>query len=94
MKPILILLLSYFFMQIKQTSCILQVIKPEVYYIIRNRVLKKIIYDDASRAKIIIKSTKLFYNKILSKYYEMNANYYSLSEEDRTIIETIISLTY
>ena len=93
MKIILctVFLLSCFFIQV---NCKLQITKPEVYYIIRNSILKKIIYDDVTRAKIVINNTKIFYNKLLSKYYEINEKYYSLSENDRTIIETLFSLSY
>jgi len=79
---------------ISQISCKLYIIKTKEYFMIRNTILKKIIRDDIQRAKLIVKATKFFYNKLLSSYYEANEKYHSLSEEDRTIIETIISLTY
>ena len=85
-----LLLISF----IAQTSCKLHIIKSEQYFMIRNSILRKLISDDVYKAKLIIKSTKFFYNKLLSKYYEINEKYYSLTEEERNIIETIISLAY
>ena len=43
-----------------------------------------------------ITSKKLLklYDKALSAYYDSVINYSSLSEDDRTIIETILSLSY
>lgn len=66
----------------------------EIYYNMRNSMLKKIIYEDKMRAKMIVKTTKMFYNKLVSKYYEMNEKYYTLNENDRTLIETILSLAF
>jgi hypothetical protein len=34
------------------------------------------------------------YDKCLSQYYDTSITYNSLSEEDKTIIETILSLCY
>ena len=87
---VLLLLISF----INQISSKLHIIKPEQYFMIRNSILRKIIHDDVVKAKLIVKSTKIFYNKILTKYYDFNQQYYSLSEEDRAIIEAVISLTY
>jgi hypothetical protein len=91
MNLLLSLLLISF---ITQISSKLNIIKPEQYFMIRNSILRKIIHDDVVKAKLIVKSTKIFYNKILTKYYDFNQQYYSLSEEDRAIIEAVISLTY
>jgi hypothetical protein len=85
------LLLIYF---ITQISSKLYIIKPEQYFIIRNNILRKIINDDIVRTKLLVKSTKIIYNKILTKYYDFNQKYYSLSEDERAIIEAVISLTY
>ena len=91
MKLFLPLLLIAF---ISQTTCKLHIINSEQYFTIRNSILRKLIHDDVYKAKLIIKSTKFFYNKLLSKYYEINEKYYCLTEEERNIIETIISLAY
>ena len=38
--------------------------------------------------------TNRIYNKVLSKYYDAHAAYYSLPQEDREIIEQIINLYF
>lgn len=91
MKFLLSFLLIYF---ITQITCKLHIIKPEQYFIIRNNILRKIINDDIVRTKLIVKSTKIIYNKILTKYYDFNQKYYNLSEDERAIIEAVLSLTY
>jgi hypothetical protein len=60
----------------------------------RNNILRRIILDDTNKAKFFIQKTKKLYNMFLSRYYEINEKYYSLSETERTAIETIISLSY
>jgi len=65
---------------------------PEIYYGLRNTMLKKIIYEDKSKAKTIIQQTKMAYNKVLSTFYEYQSKYYELSESDQLIIETLLSL--
>jgi hypothetical protein len=65
-----------------------------LYHTLRNNVLKKIILEDTNRAKLFIQNTKFYYNKLLSKYYEINEKYYSLSETELATIEAIISLVY
>ncbi len=67
---------------------------PPTYYVIRNKILKKIIFTDIDKAKIFFNKLKIIYNKTLTKYYEINDKYYSLSETDKTIFETIISLSF
>jgi len=39
-------------------------------------------------------STNRIYNKVLSTYYDAHASYYSLSQEDRDLIEQIINLHF
>lgn len=60
--------------------------------------LKKILLVQNIKLKYLknISSKKLLkiYDKALSKYYDCNINYSSLSEDDKTIIETILSLSY
>jgi hypothetical protein len=36
----------------------------------------------------------ILYNSILSKYYDINLFYYSLSDEDKLLIDSVISLCY
>ena len=66
----------------------------ELYFTIRNNILKKIIYEDKIKAKVMINKIKFIYNKILSNYYEVNEKYYELSDADKSIIDIIISLVY
>jgi len=67
---------------------------PPIYYVIRNKILKKIIFTDIDKAKILFNKLKIIYNASLTKYYEINDKYYSLSETDKTIVETVLSLTF
>ena len=90
----ILLIIFCFFNKIINSNSKLQIINQESYYIIRNSLLKKIIYNDIYRLKSVIKQTKIIYNKLITKYYETNEKYYSLTENERAIIETVISLTY
>ena len=47
----------------------------------------------AASTTIKDKTTRI-YNKVLSKYYDAHAAYYSLPQEDRDIIEQIINLYF
>jgi hypothetical protein len=75
----------------------------------RNRALRILISEDYYKFKkmIITQNIKIsylknittkkllkIYDKALSAYYDSVVNYSSLSEDDRTIIETILSLSY
>lgn len=66
----------------------------QLYFTVRNNILKKIIYEDKIKAKFIINKIKFIYNRILSKYYEVNEKYYDLSDADKSIIDTVLSLVY
>jgi len=66
----------------------------ETYYTIRNIVLKKVIQEDPTRAKIFINKTKFIYNKILSNYYDIHDKYYSLSDTDKTLLESLLTMVY
>jgi hypothetical protein len=44
--------------------------------------------------RIMIKNTLIDYNKLISKYYGLTYNYYCMSEDEKTILEFILSLTY
>jgi hypothetical protein len=70
---------------------------------LRNTILR--IYISADRKKVIneysnkiINKTKSkvnkCYNKILSKYYDLNLFYNTLTDEEKEMIEAIISLCY
>jgi tRNA(Phe) wybutosine-synthesizing methylase Tyw3 len=70
---------------------------------IRNTLLRIYISTDKKKVvneysnKIVVKTKKRannFYNKIISKYNDINLFYNTLSEEEKAIIEAIISLYY
>jgi len=44
--------------------------------------------------KVMNRNSIFYYNHILSKYYDLSYNFYTMSEDDKTMIEFIISLTY
>jgi len=69
----------------------------------RNALLRVYISSDKKRIineysnKIIVKTKSKFneyYNKLLSKYYDTSLFYNSLTDEEKEIIEAIISLCY
>jgi hypothetical protein len=75
------------------------------YYNIRFRNMLLRIYISSDKKKVINEySNKIaiktknkvvtYYNKGLSKYYDYNLFYNTLTEEEKTIIEAIISLCY
>jgi hypothetical protein len=59
--------------------------------ILRNSYLRLKLSEDVAKIKYYYKK---MYTKILNLYYDLNKEYYSLSDADRTLIETIISLSY
>ena len=71
----------------------LRVLISERYY-----PLKKMIEIQNIKIKYIknITSKEILklYDKCLSQYYDINITYNSLSEDDKTIIETIMSMCY
>jgi len=69
----------------------------------RNTLLRIYISTDKKKVaneysnKIAIKTkTKVteYYNKIISKYHDMNVFYNTLTDEEKAIVEAIISLCY
>jgi len=69
----------------------------------RNSLLRVYIASDKKKIinkysdKIIYKTkTKLntLYNKILSKYHDTNISYFSLTDEEKELLEFVISLMY
>ena len=71
----------------------------DYYLMTRNSVLRTLLSTtEYKKTRILLKKTNELYNniynKILSIYYDSNYKYHSLSEDDKTIIETIISLCY
>ena len=66
---------------------------------VKNNMLRIYVFSSPRPLrKGILKKMKHFFTKSYDKVYiclyDVNSSYYSLSEEDRLIIETIISLTY
>lgn len=56
---------------------------------------KKAINEYSNKLAIKTKSKAVdYYNKVLSKYYDFNLFYNTLTEEEKSIIEAIISLCY
>ena len=56
---------------------------------------KKVISEYSNKISIKTKSkTTDYYNKILTKYHDLNLFYNMLSEEEKELIEAIISLCY
>ena len=61
----------------------------------RNSFLRVIISNDYKKTKNTFRIMKTFlYNKTISAYYDISHYYYTLSEDDKTLIESIISLGY
>jgi hypothetical protein len=64
---------------------------------LRNNMLRFYVYIYPLKKKIV-KQADIMYKKTTNKAYsyimEWNSQYYSLSEEDRIIIETVFSLMY
>ena len=58
---------------------------------LRNTYLRIKLSEDISKIKYYCKE---MYIKTLILYYDLNREYYSLSDEERTLIETIISISY
>jgi hypothetical protein len=58
---------------------------------LRNTYLRLKLSHDVEKIKYYYKK---MYTKTLNLYYDINREYYSLSDEERTLIETIISLSY
>jgi hypothetical protein len=69
---------------------------------VRNKYLRFYIYTkkDKIQTCILAASTTIkdrtnrIYNKVLSKYYDAHAAYYSLPQEDRELIEQLINLHF
>jgi hypothetical protein len=68
----------------------------------RNTALRFILSNEYKKTEFIVKNLNIFkkyiYEKIQSKtisnYYDLCVHYYSMTEDDKTILENIISLCY
>lgn len=58
--------------------------------IVRNHYLRVYIYNKNA----IKDKTTIIYNRILSKYYDAHATYYSLPQDDLDLIEQLLSLHF
>ena len=58
---------------------------------LRNSYLRLKLSDNVSKINRYYKKT---HAKLVSRYYDLSSDYYSLSDEDRLLIETVISLSY
>lgn len=80
-----------------------------VYMKFRNNMLRVLVSDRYYPLKRMIEYQKIkmkyiknitskkilkMYDKCLSQYYDINITYNTLSEDDKTILETIMSLCY
>ena len=45
-------------------------------------------------SRLSIKKIDIIYNNLLSKFYKLSFDYYSMSEEDKTIVDTICTLYF
>ena len=94
----LILTLMFYLMSNFKSEYIL--FKP--FLMLRNSALRVLISREFQKYKnrlyitnrVTKKNASTYYNSLISKYYCISYDYYSLSEDDKTIIETIISLAY
>jgi hypothetical protein len=61
----------------------------------RNSILRFYVFSLPKRLRQeVVNRVSNTHNKIYILYLEANSKYFSLSEDDRTIIETILSLTF
>uniref|UniRef100_A0A6C0IDX0 Uncharacterized protein n=1 Tax=viral metagenome TaxID=1070528 RepID=A0A6C0IDX0_9ZZZZ len=68
----------------------------------RNSALRIVLSKEYKKTEFVLKNMKVFskyiYYKIqqktLSKYYDICGFYYSMAEDEKTMIETIVSLCY
>ena len=68
------------------------------YLKIRNYTLSIVILKDINKARLFIKNgrdlTKNIYNKMINVYYDTSYKYYSLSDDERELLDNIVSLCY
>jgi hypothetical protein len=56
---------------------------------------KKVVNEYSNKIAIKTKTkAKCYYNKVLTKYHDINLFYNTLSEEEKAIVEAIISFCY
>ena len=85
MNALMLLLFLYF----------IQIVVESHHIAFRNSFLRIIITNDYKKTRNTFKQIKRFlYNRTISTYYDISQKYYALSEDDKTLIEAIISLGY
>ena len=70
--------------------------------ILRNTMLRLLISKEFIKTKTRLyirnrlsqKNMYIFYNKIISKYYDVSYEYYTLSHDDKSLLESVVSLSY
>ena len=100
-----ILLLGGFMTNIVAHSATTHVMCETIYNEVqrlRNNAIRLILSDELNRTKnklIVVKrmidrTVMNKYNNVLSRYYDVNYNYNSLTYAEKTLLEVIVSLTY
>ena len=64
------------------------------YLRIKNSTLKRLIRNDIKRFRSYLTHIREVNNKFLTKYYDCVYSFNSISDDDKVIIEHIISLTF
>jgi hypothetical protein len=68
----------------------------------RNTALRILLSNEYKKTEFVLKNIKIFskyivekiHQKTLSKYYDVCGFYYSMAEDDKTMIEAVVSLCY
>jgi hypothetical protein len=68
----------------------------------RNTALRIVLSNEYKKTEFVLKNIKIFskyivekiQQKTLSKYYDVCGCYYSMAEDDKTMIEAVVSLCY
>ena len=82
--------------------CFKKYINKNIICITRNEYLRLLLSYSTNKIKqkmnivrrLMIKNALIDYNTLFSKYYDLTYNYYCMSEDEKTILEFILSLTY
>jgi hypothetical protein len=72
----------------------IQIVNSSRHLAFRNSFLRVIISNDYKKKNTFTTIKTILYNKIITAYYDISNHYFALSEDDKTLIEAIISLGY
>jgi hypothetical protein len=61
---------------------------------LKNNALKRLIRDDIKNFRLYLTRIRSVNNQILTKYYDSIYTYMSLSEDDKVIVDYLVSLSY